>query len=139
MAKSFISVQAEVEAVQEALSGTSKSLTAIQKRALGTIAAGARKKINAAIRSTTKRRTGELLKAYRYKIRKDASQVNLFPRKSGKKSQIFPKVYTLNYGLEGTRFLARGFIEKGEAYAESGEWEKDVNKYVQNELDKYWG
>ena len=139
MAKGFINVTADVEAVQDALSGTSKGLSNVQKRVLGTIAAGARKKINAAIRQTTKRRTGELLKAYRYKVRKDASQANLYPRKQNKKSQIFPKAYTLNYGLSGTKFKARGFIQKGEAYAQGTEWEKDVNKYVQNELDKYWG
>ena len=138
MGKAFIAVNAEVEAVQEALAGTSAGLVQMQRKTLSAIAQGARRKINAAIRLTTKRRTGELLKAYRYKVRKDASQANIFPKKTGKKGNIFAKVYTLNYGKEGTRWRARGFVQKGEAYAEEGGYEAAVNKLVQKELDKYW-
>ena len=136
--KPFISVTPDIEAVQEALAGTSKGLGQIQKRALGTIAQGVRKRINAAIRASTKRRTGELLKAYRYKTRKDGSQVNVYPKKQGKRN-IFAKVYTLNYGKEGTKWRARGFVQRGEQYAQGSDWEADANKYVQKELDKYWG
>ena len=137
--KQFISVTPDVSAVQAALEGTSRSLENIQRRVLGTIAAGARKKINAAIRGSTKRRTGELLKSYRYKLKKDASAASVYPKKASKKSKIFPKVYALNYGIEGTGHRARGFVQRGEQYASGAEYEKDVNKYVQNELDKYWG
>ena len=139
MAKGFIAVKPEVEAVQKALSGTATGLTQMQRQVLSIAAKGTRKKIIAGIRATTKRRTGELLKAYRYKVRKDASEANVYPRKASKKSQIFPKVYTLNYGLKGTRYMARGFVERGEQYAEAGEYMQEANKYVQKELDKYWG
>ena len=138
MAKGFIDLTADTEAVQKALEGTTAGLEAMRKRTLSAAAQGARKKINAAIRATTKKRTGELRKAYRYKVKKDGSQANIYPRKASKASQIFPKAYTLNYGREGTAHAPRGFVEAGERYAEGGQWEADANKLVQKELDKYW-
>ncbi len=139
MAKSFLSVKAETEAAAEALEGTAAQFPRIKRRVLSLAAQGTRKKINAAIRITTKRRTGELLKAYRYKVHKDGDQVNIFPKGQGTKSRIFPKVYTLNYGSSKTRHKARGFIQQGELYAQSDDWMGAVNKLVQKELDKYWG
>ena len=136
--KAFINVTPDIEAVQEALAGTNRSMENIRKRALGTIAAGTKRRINQAIRQTTKRRTGELLKSYGYKVKGGGSQVNVFPKKQGKKN-IFAKVYTLNYGKEGTGRKPRGFVQRGELYAQGTDWEADANKYVQKELDKYWG
>ena len=139
MAKQFINVKPDIEAVQDALAGTAAGLENIRKRTLGTIASGAKRRISQAIRLTTKKRSGELLKAYRYKVKKDGSAASLFPRGQGKSSRIFPKVYTLNYGKEGTKWAARGFVQRGELFVQGAEYEKDVNKYVQKELDKYWG
>lgn len=138
MARKAISAQVEVAAVQEALSGTSAGLSAMRGRVLSAAGKGTRQKVNQAIRATTKRRTGELLKAYRYRVKKDAGQVNIYPRKATKASQVFPKAYTLNYGLEGTAHVPRGFVERGEAYAENGEYMAEAEKLVQKELDKYW-
>lgn len=139
MAKGFISAEMQVSAAAEALEGTAAGLPKIQRKVLQAAAKGTRQKIVAGIRRTTKRRTGELLKAYRYKLRKDGSQVNIFPRKATKDSRIFPKAYTLNYGVPGKGWKARGFVEEGERYAESNEWMAQVDKAVQKELDSYWG
>lgn len=135
----IVSIEADVAAAQAALEGTGKGMAAIRRRALSAAAQGTRRATAAAIRSTTERRTGELLKAYRYKVKKGAREANVFPRKATKDSQIFPKAYALSYGTEKTAHRARGFVQAGRAYAEGGAYKADIERLVQKELDKVWG
>ena len=122
----MISVEADIAEAQEALSGTSKSLAAIVK---------------GGIRQTLKSRTGELLKAFRYKVHKNGV-ANVYPNgESG--SAIFPKAYVLNYGYTGPTKRAinkpHSFVQVGELYAASGSYMQDVRKMIDKELEKYWG
>lgn len=142
----FLSVQADIAEVQEALAGTSKSMLSIQKQTVGIIAKGTVKAIKTAINSTTEKRTGELSKAYRYKVRKDGSEANVFPKALRSDSTIFPKAMTLSYGHSGPTKRAKnwsikalGFVQSGQQYVESGGYMNDIEEMVQKQLDKYWG
>lgn len=130
----WITVEADVEAVQDALSKTSKSLTSIQRQVIGVLARETVKTIKGAIRSTTIRHTGELLRCYGYRIKKDGSTGSVYPRGTAG-SKIFPKVYTLNYGTPARpKQDAKGFIQSGENYLQkdhTGEMEKIVEKTLQ--------
>ena len=140
MAKSnWIVVSADVEEVQKALAGTSKSLTAIARQSIAVIARGTVKAIKQEIQSTTERHTGALLKCYGYRIKKDGSSGSVYPRGvSG--SQIFPKVFALNYGTDKKPNLKpRAFVQKGEQYAQSGTYMSELEKLVEDNLRKYWG
>ncbi len=135
----FFSVEADVQGAQKALEGTKKSLKSIQSGVLRIVARGTVKAIKSGIRASgIQKRTGELLKCYGYKVRKNSSEVNIFPKAKGG-SRIFPKVYVLNYGLPGTRRRPHSFIEKGKLYSESNAYQDEINKYIQKELTKYWG
>ena len=53
---------------------------------------------------------------------------------------------TLSYGHEGPTKRAkswhiapRGFVQAGQQSAESGNYMDDVQKYIDKELEKYWG
>lgn len=140
-------VAVEIEEVQKALSGTRKSLKSIQRQVLGTIARGTVKAIKASIQgSDLQKRTGELLKAYRYKVKKSGNEANVFPKALNSDSSIFPKAMTLSYGHSGKTKRAenweikpRGFVQDGNKYAESGNYTDDLNKLIEKELKKYWG
>lgn len=143
----FLSIQTDISEVQDALAGTSKSLKSIQKSVLRIAAKGTANAVKAAIRtSDLNRRTGELQKAYTYKVKKDGSEANVFPKalNSGDRT-IFPKAMTLSYGHSGPTkrakawFIApRNFVQAGDQYAESGKYMDEIQKYIDKELDKYW-
>lgn len=148
MANQIISAQVDIEEVQQALSGTSKSLKSIQKSVLRIAAKGTAKQIKAAINtSDLQKRTGELSKAYVYKVKKDGSEANVYPKAlTAKDRTLFPKAMTLSYGHEGPTKRAkswhiapRGFVQAGQQYAESGSYMNDVQKMIDKELEKYWG
>lgn len=148
MANQIISAQVDIEEVQQALSGTSKSLKSIQKSVLRIAAKGTAKQIKAVINtSDLQKRTGELSKAYVYKVKKDGSEANVYPKAlTAKDRTIFPKAMTLSYGHEGPTKRAkswhiapRGFVQAGQQYAESGSYMNDVQKMIDKELEKYWG
>ena len=148
MANQIISAQVDIEEVQQALSGTSKSLKSIQKSVLRIAAKGTAKQIKAAINTIDlQKRTGELSKAYVYKVKKDGSEANVYPKAlTAKDRTIFPKAMTLSYGHEGPTKRAkswhiapRGFVQAGQQYAESGSYMNDVQKMIDKELEKYWG
>ena len=135
----IFSVETDVQGAQKALEGTKKSLKSVQIGVLRIVAKGTVKAIKAGIRTSgIQRRTGELLKCYGYKVKKNSSEVNIFPKAKGG-SRIFPKVYVLNYGLPGTGHRPHSFIEKGEIYSESNAYQDEINNYIQKELAKYWG
>lgn len=149
MAKSnWIVVEAEVAEVQKALEGTSKSLTSIQKQALGIIARQGVKTIRQKIRQTIEhksRSTGELQKAYAFRVKKDASEANIFP-KGVAGSKIFPKAYVQNYGYSGPTARAKewnvkpkGFIEQTENFLDTSNFEEELGKMIDKVLSKYWG
>lgn len=144
----LLNIQTDITEVQEALAGTSKSLKSIQKATLRIAAKGTAKQIKAVINtSDLQKRTGELSKAYVYKVKKDGSEANVYPKAlTAKDRTIFPKAMTLSYGHEGPTKRAkswhiapRGFVQAGQQYAESGSYMNDVQKMIDKELEKYWG
>lgn len=141
-----LTVDADIKDVEEALAGTSQSLTSIRKQAVGIIAKGAVKTIKAAISSTTQKRTGELSKAYRYKVKRDGSQANVFPKALKTDSTIFPKAMTLSYGHTGKtkrannwNIRALGFVQSGQAWVDNGGYMNELEEMVDKQLKKYWG
>ena len=140
-----LSIRADVSAVQEALAGTAKSVKAIERQTLRIAAKATAKRVKALIASSgLESRTGELKKAYSYKVKK--SEAVVFPKALGSGETIFPKAMTLSYGHSGPTaraaswsVAARGFVQGGQAYAESGGYMGDVQKMVDKELEKYWG
>lgn len=127
--------------VQKALAGTSKSFASIRRKTLSIMARGTVKAINTGIRERLNRRTGELLKAFRFHVKKNGT-ANVYPDgESGGK--IFPKTFALNFGYDGETKRAynkpHSFIEIGRTYLESGAYMPDVEKMVSKELEKYWG
>lgn len=142
----ILSIEAEINQVEQALAGTSKSFETIRRQAVGIIAKGAVTKIKAVIQTSTVKRSGELLKAYRYKVRKDGSQANVFPKALNSDSTIFPKAMTLSYGHDGKtkraanwHIKALGFVQSGKAWVDSGAYMPDLENMVDKELNKYWG
>ncbi len=137
----------DVSAVQEALSETSKSLKSIQRSTLRVVASATAKTVRAAIISSDLHvRTGELRKAYTYKLKRDGSEANVYPRAltNGDRT-IFPKAMTLSYGHQGPtkrfrnwRIAPRGFVQRGQQYAENGDYMDEVQKLIDKELEKYW-
>ena len=87
-----------------------------------------------------------MVKGYTYKLKKDGTEANVFPRAlTSKDRTIFPKAMTLSYGHEGPtkraknwRIVPRGFVQRGQQYAESGSYMDEVQKLIDKELDKYW-
>ena len=142
-----IATEVDVTAVQEALSETSKSLKAIQRQTLRVVARATAKTVRAAIISSDLHvRTGELRKAYTYKLKRDGSEANVYPRAltNGDRT-IFPKAMTLSYGHEGPtkraknwRIVPRGFVQRGQQYAENGDYMDEVQALIDKELEKYW-
>lgn len=142
----ILSIEAEINQVEQALAGTSKSFETIRRQAVGIIAKGAVTKIKAVIQTTTVKRSGELLKAYRYKVRRDGSQANVFPKALNSDSTIFPKAMTLSYGHDGKtkraanwHIKALGFVQSGKSWVDSGAYMPDLENMVDKELNKYWG
>ena len=139
--------EVDVSADQDALSETSKSLKAIQRDTLRVVARATAKTVRAAIISSDLHvRTGELRKAYTYKLKRDGSEANVYPRAltNGDRT-IFPKAMTLSYGHQGPtkrarnwRIVPRGFVQRGQQYAENGDYMDEVQKLIDKELEKYW-
>ena len=137
----------DVTEVQEALSETTKSLKSIQRSTLRVVARATAKTVRAAIISSDLHvRTGELRKAYTYKLKRDGSEANVYPRAltNGDRT-IFPKAMTLSYGHQGPtkrfrnwRIAPRGFVQRGQQYAENGDYMDEVQKLIDKELEKYW-
>ncbi len=148
MAKSqWIVVDAEIEEVQRALAETLKSFTSIQKQALGIIARQGVKTVRMNIRKTIKNRsrsTGELQKAYSFRVKKDGSEANIYPKGTAG-SKVFPKAYVQNYGYSGSTarakewtIMPKGFIESTENFLGSNNFKPELDKMVDKVLAKYW-
>ena len=143
----ILATEVDVSAVQDALSETSKSLKSIQRSTLRIVARATAKTVRAAIISSDLHvRTGELRKAYTYKVKRDGSEANVYPRAltNGDRT-IFPKAMTLSYGHNGPtkrfrnwRIAPRGFVQRGQQYAENGGYMDEVQKLIDKELEKYW-
>ena len=143
----ILATEVDVSAVQDALSETSKSLKSIQRSTLRVVARATAKTVRAAIISSDLHvRTGELRKAYTYKLKRDGSEANVYPRAltNGDRT-IFPKAMTLSYGHNGPtkrfrnwRIAPRGFVQRGQQYAENGDYMDEVQKLIDKELEKYW-
>lgn len=143
----ILATEVDVSAVQDALSETSKSLKSIQRATLRIVARATAKTVRAAIiTSDLHVRTGELRKAYTYKLKRDGTEANVYPRAltSGDRT-IFPKAMTLSYGHNGPtkrfrnwRIVPRGFVQRGQLFAENGGYMDEVQKLIDKELEKYW-
>ena len=143
----ILATEVDVSAVQDALSETSKSLKSIQRSTLRIVARATAKTVRAAIiTSDLHVRTGELRKAYTYKLKRDGTEANVYPRAltNGDRT-IFPKAMTLSYGHNGPtkrfrnwRIAPRGFVQRGQQYAENGDYMDEVQKLIDKELEKYW-
>lgn len=143
----ILATEVDVSAVQDALSETSKSLKSIQRSTLRVVARATAKTVRAAIISSDLHvRTGELRKAYTYKLKRDGTEANVYPRAltNGDRT-IFPKAMTLSYGHNGPtkrfrnwRITPRGFVQRGQQYAENGGYMDEVQKFIDKELEKYW-
>ena len=143
----ILATEVDVSAVQDALSETSKSLKSIQRSTLRVVARATAKTVRAAIISSDLHvRTGELRKAYTYKLKRDGTEANVYPRAltNGDRT-IFPKAMTLSYGHQGPtkrfrnwRIVPRGFVQRGQQYAENGDYMDEVQKLIDKELEKYW-
>lgn len=143
----ILATEVDVSAVQDALSETSKSLKSIQRSTLRVVARATAKTVRAAIiTSDLHVRTGELRKAYTYKLKRDGTEANVYPRAltSGDRT-IFPKAMTLSYGHNGPtkrfrnwRIAPRGFVQRGQQFAENGGYMDEVQKLIDKELEKYW-
>lgn len=144
----WIVVEAEIDEVEKALEGTSKSFTSIQKQALGILARNTVKNVRQLIRQGIKdkpRSTGELQKSYGFRVKKDGSEANVYPR-GASGSKIFPKAFIQNYGHSGPTARAsdwtikpKGFIEWGENLLASRQYDEQLSKMVDKQLAKYWG
>lgn len=141
-----LNIEADVSGAQEALEATNKSLTSIQKQTVGIVARGAVKQIKAVINATTQKHTGELSKAYRYKVKRDGSEANVYPKALKSNNTIFPKAMTLSYGHSGPtkrsanwNIRALGFVQSGKAWIASGSYMDDIENMVDKQLQKYWG
>lgn len=143
----MVVTQINVSEVQEALAETNKSLKAIQRQTLRVVARATANTVKAAIVSSDLHvRTGELRRAYTYKLKRDGSEANVYPRAltNGDRT-IFPKAMTLSYGHEGPtkrarnwRIVPRGFVQRGQQYAENGDYMDEVQALIDKELEKYW-
>lgn len=144
----MVSIKADVDEVQKALKGTAKSMKSIRKQALGIVGRVESKATRQAITASTGKRTGDLRKAYSYKVAKDGSTVTVWPRPKDKMEEgrkVFLKSVILSYGYnagpgrKGPHVAARNFVQAGQTYVESGGYEADLQKIVDKELKKYWG
>lgn len=137
-----------LDEAREALEGMGKSLSSIEMKMVRVAAKGTVKAVKSAIRSASPKlqsRTGELIKAYRYKARKGKHDAVVYPKGLAGSSTIFPKAMTLSYGHSGPtkrasdwNIPARGFVQTGRQYLESGSYMAEVEKTVQRELERYW-
>ena len=143
----LLASEVDVSAVQDALSKTSKSLKSIQRSTLRVVARATAKTVRAALISSDLHvRTGELRNAYTYKVKKDGNEANVYPRAlTNRDLTIFPKAMTLSYGHNGPtkrfrnwRIAPRGFVQRGQQYAENGDYMDEVQKLIDKELEKYW-
>lgn len=142
-----ISVHADIEGVQQALKGTAKSMKSIRKQALGIVGRVESKAVRQAITASTGKRTGDLRKAYSYKVAKDGSTVTVWPRPKDKMEEgrkVFLKSVILSYGYDaghrkGPHVAARNFVQKGREAIDRGDYVAELQKMIDKELKKYWG
>lgn len=147
MKGNWIVVEAEVDEVVKALSETSKSLAGIKKQSVGIIARYGVKFIRKRIRETLlnkKQSTRELQKSYSFRVKKDGSEANIYP-KGVSGSRIFPKAYVNNYGYEGATkrsknwsFAPKAFVQDTENLLEKREFDTELQKMIDKTLAKYW-
>ena len=147
---SHYSLTTDFKEVEKALSGTTKSLKSIARQTSGIIARTTVKQIKAVIKSGIyshkgkRPRTGELKKAYTYKVHKNGTAA-IFPKAINGNNKIFPKCSVLSYGHSGATRRARSFdvkavafVQAGDKWIEQGQYIPEINKMIDKTLDKYW-
>lgn len=153
-------INGDFERVSKALSGTTKSITSIQKGILSIIGRGTRseiKKITKSIKGNgliAGRYPYSISSAFTYKVKADGSKVSVFPKKIEKNRPndlTIPVISTLNYGKNisvrnGRKYLvfqtADGWKKcksvriPGHHFIEAGKQYAGSAKYM-NEVEKY--
>lgn len=144
--KMQLGIKVDVEEVQNALSVTNKSLKSIKRSTLLIAAKSTAKQVKALIAaSDLQTRTGELKRAYTYRVKKDVSSAVVYPKAISGKNTIYPKAMTLSYGHDGPTVRAshwtirpRGFVQGGEKYAAEESYLPAIQKMIDKELEKFW-
>ena len=149
----MISVISEINEVQEALKETSLSMPQINRKFLSVVGKKTTAVVKTGIRQTYSppnkyyKRTGQFMRAWRYKAKSDGSQVSVYPKviytdsKGQQKNRQWAAglASILNYGTKDGRIIPRFFIQRGEDYANSGAYMPEVQKIIDKELEKFWG
>lgn len=144
----WIVVEAQVDEVQKALAGTSKSMRSIQRQAVGIVARKGvrlvRKHIRQAIADRS-RSKGALAKSYGFRVRKDGSQASIYPRGEAG-SSVFPKAFVNNWGHTGPtkraaewKVAPKGFVQRTEEELSSDSFRAELGAMVDKVLRRYWG
>lgn len=152
----------DIAPVEDALKQTNLNHKKIVKKVLSEVGKKQAKIFNRYIGQSTKKITGELKKAYTYKVKVTdfEEKVTMYARSKGKES-IYPKLMTLNYGahikpvtcktliIHGDGWWARPisvniqgrhFLEPAwQSYGAKGDFTEDAQKVIDKELDKFWG
>lgn len=137
-------LKVDTKPVEQALAGTTKSLPSIARQTVGIIARGGVKQIKAIIKPH--RDTGEMYKAYRYKVKKNGT-ATIFPHAINEKTgaKIFPKCSVQSYGHMGPtrraksfRIKALRFMQTADQWIEQGAYMPEVEKMIDKTLAKYW-
>lgn len=136
-------IKVDVEPVQKALAETSLNIKSISLKALRVAAQSTANVITQTIRATVPRRSGELAKGFRYKRKSGKIEYNVFPKST--EPNIFEKSAVLSYGYNGATARAKSwtvkpynFVQTGRSWADSGNYEEEMQKATNKELDKYW-
>jgi len=160
----MIDLKIDTKGVEQALSQTAKGVKSIQKQTVGIIVKGYVKEIKRQITAAVlKKITGELYRAYRYKVKGDTATIYPKSQATGRTANalIVAKTGTLNYGntisvrkarkflqISGQYFArpkkvsirGRDFLGRAEQiYIGGGRYTTDVETMVDKQLKKYWG
>lgn len=147
----FVDLSVDAKAVEERLIKTSKSISSIRRKFLSKVGFELKKEIQRQIEIsyTSSDHTGQLKKGIIYKIPKSGGaysfqpveRVSVFPgRRVGAKAiaqNEGKKIYSKKTGNFHHDIKGKHFVQTAKAvYLDSGKYQKDVEKIVNDELKK---
>lgn len=165
----MLNVTADINAVADALKQTSKQMPQITNSVMRIIGKGASKEVNRTLKGVIKGRKGKIGRGYDYQVwnsytygKPRGGHVAVFPKPMQNSRGLEVAVMqTLNAGatitprrghkylhIKGDGFYAlsksiriegKHFVERGENYAEHGDYQIDIDKMIDKELKKFWG
>lgn len=164
-----LNVTADINAVADALKQTSKQMPSITNSVMRIIGKGASKEVNRTLKGVIRGRKGKIGRGYDYQVwnaytygKAKRGSVSVFPKPMKESRGLEVAVMqTLNAGavitprrghkylhVKGNGFYAmsksiriegKHFVEQGVNYAEHGDYQTEVDKYIEKELKKFWG